>query len=264
MLREYLKHLLIRTPLEQPLQSLRRLAEAPKRRRHPELAELYAETDRIRILMRRVIGPSSHCIDVGAHLGSVLSFMIRLAPKGRHIAVEPLPLKAQWLRKKFPEVDVQAVSLSDASGELTFFHNLTRSGYSSLLGGGKEGDRVVEIRVPCETLDGIVRDRPRVDFVKIDVEGAELKVFGGALETLRRHRPVVVFECTQDGLKNFGFRAGQVWECLSNSAGYEVYVVKDLTNGGEPLSEKLFEAAMAYPFRAFNFVGVPKGFELPS
>lgn len=43
------------------------------------------------------------------------------------------------------------------------------------------------IRMPCRTIDTIVSDEklPKVDFIKIDAEGAELKVLMGAVKTLR-------------------------------------------------------------------------------
>jgi hypothetical protein len=42
-------------------------------------------------LMEEVVGPDSDCLDVGAHAGSVLAELVRLAPEGRHVASEPLP-----------------------------------------------------------------------------------------------------------------------------------------------------------------------------
>ena len=116
----YLKHCLIRTPLEAPAFWLADLCGARQRRRAPELKELYAEGSRTREVMRRLIKPTSNCIDIGCHLGSVLSYMVRLAPRGRHMAFEPVPMKAQWLENKFPEVQIMQMALADKAGELRF------------------------------------------------------------------------------------------------------------------------------------------------
>jgi hypothetical protein len=43
----------------------------------------------------------------------MVSLLMKLAPDGRHMAVEPTPEKARWLRKKFPEVEVRAEALDD-------------------------------------------------------------------------------------------------------------------------------------------------------
>jgi FkbM family methyltransferase len=49
------------------------------------------------------------------------------------------------------------------------------------------------------TLDAFTRDQrlPRLSLIKIDTDGHELTVLNGALETLRRYRPVVVFEACE-------------------------------------------------------------------
>ena len=64
-----------------------------------------------------VLREDSNCIDVGANRGVILAEMCRVAPGGRHIAFEPTPIKARWLRKKFPEVQVEEVAVSDVAGE---------------------------------------------------------------------------------------------------------------------------------------------------
>ena len=50
------------------------------------------------------------------------------------------------------------------------------------------------VRVKVTTLDITFRNLPRLDLLKIDVESFELEVLQGAIETLRRHQPVIEFE----------------------------------------------------------------------
>jgi FkbM family methyltransferase len=184
--------------------------------------------------------------------------MLSLAPRGRHFAFEPIPKKAAWLRSKFPEVEVRQMCLSEASGVVTFHQNLTHSGYSSLLGGsGKPGDNIKIIEVPCDRLDRVLPPDHRVDFIKMDVEGAELRVFAGAVDTLRRWRPIVLFECTLTGMSNYGFDAEQVWRQITSIDTYSIFLVKDFLAGGQPLTLHAFEVAMRYPFQAFDFVAAP-------
>ncbi len=59
----------------------------------------------------------------------------------------------------------------------------------------------------------------RVDVLKIDVEGAELKVIRGARETLTRHRPVLVIELDDQLLGAMGTTSAEVRRLLS-SYGY--------------------------------------------
>jgi len=258
MVPDYLKHLAIRTPFERPLGALNELLQGRKKRKHPELRDLYNEPSRTREMMHRTIRPASNCIDIGAHLGSILSYMMRLAPEGHHMAFEPLPQKARWLKRKFPEVEVHATCVGESSCELTFYQNFTRSGYSGLVRGGKKGDVVHEIKVPCGPLDSFVPGDRMVHFIKIDVEGAELSVFRGAAQTLRRCRPVLIFECAREGLERAGSTAKSVWEFLNADAGYEVRLLRSFLGDGPSLSVDQFETAMRYPFQAFNFAATPK------
>src|SRR5581483_4566427 len=75
-----------------------------------------------RAVMRRVVRPDSSGVDVGAHRGSLLRELVRLAPAGRHHAFEPLPFLADALRRRFPSVRVHEIALSDASGRAAFAH----------------------------------------------------------------------------------------------------------------------------------------------
>ena len=59
-------------------------------------------------------------LDVGAHEGSFLAHMVRLAPEGRHVACEPLPDYAARLRSGFPGVTLHEAALSDAEGTASF------------------------------------------------------------------------------------------------------------------------------------------------
>src|SRR5882672_2577872 len=129
----YFKHLLVRTPLERPAKHLQHLLGLPKRLRHPELRELHLEDDRMHEAMRRLIRPESNCIDIGCHIGATLSLILKLAPRGKHFAFEPVPQKAAWLAGKFPEVIVKPMALSDQTGPLTFTENITRPGFSGLI-----------------------------------------------------------------------------------------------------------------------------------
>lgn len=255
---DYLKHLFIRTPLERPLSRLRGLLGYRWRRAHPELVEIFAEPARIEQVVRRILGESSNCIDIGCHLGSMLNLIVTLAPKGRHMAFEAMPQKAKWLKRKFPEVDVRAMALSDRAGDVTFYQNVKKTGFSGLRPHADPGDRLAELVVPCERLDAVVPEQQRVDFIKLDVEGAELLVLRGGEKLLRQQRPSILFECTTSGLTQFDVTPRDMYRYLTEGLPYRVYLLKSWLNGDAPLEFGAFEKAMVYPFQAFNFVATPR------
>ncbi|QOV91130.1 FkbM family methyltransferase [Humisphaera borealis] len=254
---EALKQMFIRTPLERPLQQLRHLAGFRKRRKHPELAEIYIENDRIDAMLDRVVKADTNCLDIGCHLGSFLSQLLRLAPKGKHAAFEALPDKAARLKKKFSDVEIHHCAVSDKPGEITFYRNITRSGFSGMNVHANETDKIEEVKVRCMPVDEMVpADRP-IGFIKVDVEGAELSVFKGAAQTIARGKPYILFECTIDGLKSAGSTPREIFDYIEQSLGYRVYLLKDWLADGQPLAFERFEKSMRYPFQAYNFLAAP-------
>jgi FkbM family methyltransferase len=148
-------------------------------------------------IIRRVLKENSNSIDAGAHEGLILRELIEAAPLGRHFAFEPIPALADRLRRRYPRAVVHEVALADYTGETTFRYLPDLPALSSLheRPDREAGEAVVPLTVSVARLDDVVpRDLP-IHFMKVDVEGSELALFAGALDTLRRWAPVVVFEC---------------------------------------------------------------------
>ena len=250
---EWIASAVIGTPLERPAEGLRWLKGWPARLRNPGPREIYLEGARTARLMKAAITDGMNCIDVGCHLGSVLQKIVELSPRGRHIAVEPIPYKAAWLRQKFPAVDVHQVALGEEEGPAEFFFNPRQSGFSGLKAHHPTGN-TNKITVACKRLDDLVpADRP-IGFMKVDVEGGEYSALRGASRIVTGSRPVILFECTNSGIVSFGVSAGQVFALFKDELGYRIYLIKDWLAGAPPLSLSEFEASMVYPFKAFNYV----------
>jgi FkbM family methyltransferase len=182
------------------------------------------DTELLVALMEDVLEPGSDCLDVGAHAGSVLAEMVRIAPEGRHVAWEPLPEFAARLREAHPGVEVREAALSDRAGERQFARVVADPGWSGFVprptpaGGGVE-----TLTVSTERLDDALPDGVRPAFVKIDVEGAEEQVLRGALETLRRHRPVIAFEHGLGSADHYGTTTGSIHDLLVDELGYAIF-----------------------------------------
>lgn len=255
MLRERIVHSLIGTPLHQPLEAARRLVDSWK---HPDVPEIHLESKRITALIEETVVDPANCIDVGCHLGSVLDLIARCSPHGHHIAFEPLAHKAEWLRKKYPRVQVHQVALGERDGAVEFLWNARQSGCSSLSGTKPKPESGLQnITVEMKRLDDLVpEDRP-IRFIKMDVEGAELGVFAGARRVLANDRPIVLFECTRTGMDGFGTTAAQIFDLVTREVGYQIFLLRDWLSRGSPLDLERFDRAMEYPFQAFNFVAAP-------
>ena len=256
MLAQQVKYAFIRTPLERPLMHVREAVGWPKRRRAPELKEIHAEFGRIEATFRKFVKPDTNCIDVGCHYGSTLSRFCSLAPSGHHIAFEAIPTKARFLRRKFPDVEIMEMAVADEEAIVEFFVKTKASGFSSMARYGEGDDTCIHVR--AARLDDVVSNDRRYGMLKVDVEGAELKVFDGARALLTRDRPTILFECGPGGPAAFGYSPEDLYD-LMGELGYGVHFLKDALADGPPVERKAFANASQYPFQAFNWVALPNG-----
>jgi len=150
------------------------------------------------------VQPNMTCVDAGANAGYYSCIMADIVgPGGRLVTCEP---NAQALRLLERTMDVNGfagrtrivrAALSDAAGTVTLsvpeHHpiNGAISGRPMVL---YESERVEEVEVAAVTLDEVLADEPRVDFIKVDVEGAEPKLWRGLRETWRRCSPTLLME----------------------------------------------------------------------
>jgi FkbM family methyltransferase len=201
----------------------------------------------LRLLLRFGMRPASNFLDVGANQGKFLRGLRQLAPDGHHIAYEPIPKLAAKLAKKFPHIEIRQAALSDAEGRVEFVHVLRPGfqGYSNLKEGGlQEGwesnlatypDQLPTetIVVTTERLDNHLPEGWLPHFVKIDVEGSERLVLRGAIETLRRSRPVVAFEHAWHEEAS-----EEIYELLCQDVGLRIF---DMDGRGPLRREQFFE-----------------------
>lgn len=194
--------------------------------------------------------PDGTFVDVGAHIGSIISDVKFRHPSARIVAFEAIPDKAEALRRKFPSVEIHNVALWDSEGEASFFVDTQHSGCSSL---HRTGATVQEIRIPTRRLDAVLADRP-VHVLKIDVEGAELGVLRGATGLLDAERPIVMFESGPED--RLGFTKQAMFEFFQ-SQRYQLFVPNRLAHTGGAMTLDAFLDSHEYPRRTTNYFALP-------
>jgi FkbM family methyltransferase len=185
-------------------------------------------------LVRAFLKPGMTAVDVGANIGwysSIFAGMVwsNNGVRGRVFAVEPFPDNLGRLERAkellpLPEtlVIIQGVC-SDTDGPLELFLNRFHPGHSIMKDVAQNyaftGQSIV---VPSMTLDTLAREHKidRIDFLKIDVEGAELLVIRGALGILQSICNIMV-EITDIG----GERADTVHDILITN-GFAAFIAK--------------------------------------
>ena len=199
--------------------------------------------------MAFVLSENSNCVDIGAHEGAILREMVRCAPRGRHIAYEPLPEFAARLARDFPGVDVRAAAVSNRAGEDTFFRMVggpMQSGLKLRTGTAREASEAFTVRV--DKLDDALPDGYVPSLIKIDVEGAERQVIEGAMGILSRHAPIVCFEHGPGAEGEYQTSPEQVYDLLVSGAGMRVFDI----DGVGPYSRAQFVDTYYKPI--WNFV----------
>ena len=193
-------------------------------------------------VMSRVLSPESCCVDVGCHKGQFLAEYLRCAPKGTHFAFEPIPYLYDRLCENFSSVKIYDYALSDKQGETSFFVipvNPAYSGLSPRKTIKKELARE-EISVRTERLDAVIPPEIKIDFMKIDVEGAEGLVISGALDTIRRNKPYIVLEHGESSSLMLGTKSDEIYDMLVTQCGLEISLFPDWLSHKKPLTKQEF------------------------
>jgi len=145
----------------------------------------------IMALIRANLKPGDTYVDIGANVG-VMAFVAaaKIGSSGRVIAFEPHPdnirhFLAGVSANGYRNITLHGFGLSDATSVFSLI-------------GSSNGYLMPQSQSTFQTVtmpgDAILADVPRIDMVKIDIEGHEPFALVGLERTLRRHRPIVLCE----------------------------------------------------------------------
>jgi FkbM family methyltransferase len=172
--------------------------------------------------LRSLVPPGSVCIDVGSAADLYTTVLSRLAgPAGQVHSIEPLPFAhLMWARllnaRKVGNVRHHCLALgAEARTEpmnvpYSWYGLVTGRSYLMRQAGGPDSNAEfvgqIPVMVTVERLDDFCAREAisRIDFVKIDVEGAELQVLEGGREVIETHRPTILIEIEARHIARFG------------------------------------------------------------
>jgi FkbM family methyltransferase len=186
----------------------------------------------VRNVLQHRLKPGATVVDAGANIGiHSVAMALAVGPQGRVLCFEPLPHLAKAVGRTLrlnglgDRTHVQQMALADKSGEATFYraaHGPMSSLYS--LPDGLSADAV---SVRTTTLDECFAPGERVDFVKMDVEGAEPLVWRGMQRVLRENAAIeIILEWSPSHFQ----RAGEnpvAFMAEICAAGFNPFVISD-------------------------------------
>jgi FkbM family methyltransferase len=176
------------------------------------------------ILGTRILPITKRAVDIGANFGTYTYRMTRYA---RNVeCFEPIIECADFIRAwGSSKVQVHQVALADQKGLSTLKIPKTEFGFASAIASlSAPNGEYKEVEVELRTLDEYAF--VDVELIKIDVEGYEMEVLEGSLNTLRLCRPNLIIEIEEWHLQRRGKTVQEVFKYLE-SLEYSAYFLKN-------------------------------------
>ncbi|QND51520.1 FkbM family methyltransferase [Phyllobacterium sp. 628] len=183
-------------------------------------------------VFKEFVKPGMRVIDIGANVGyfSMLSASL-VGHAGRVLSVEPNVENGRLLAASrdanaFTQIEILLTAVSDRTDVLSLSGSASNGTTATVFSG-----QSLEIKrlVPCVRLDDVLHEWNRVDFVKIDIEGAEYKALNGMIKTLRRFRPLIISEFNPNLIAWISSVPGEDYLAFLFSLGYRISII---TPGG--------------------------------
>lgn len=223
--------------------------------------------------IRELLAADDICLHVGASEGRHARVMAQTAPRGKVICIEPnaysFAALGHFIRMHgLTNVEAIRAAVSDTPGEVTLNIPIKGSGKPGRSFGviGEAASRsevdalsVKQEKVRAITLDGLLAERGHsADFIRMDIEGAEILALRGAKQLIARDRPNMVVEIHSTSLaENFGSSAAEIVGML-RSDGYRMFGLE-----GEALVET-DSYNTPQPWKDFFFVHQARKDRLPA
>jgi len=188
------------------------------------------EEEELQMVMS-LINDNDLIFDIGANIGWYSMNIAKAFPQSKIFAFEPIPKTFSYLntnirKNEFLNILTFNFGLSNENKEVAFFYYPEGSGNSSLV--DLSGNSTVQ-KISCNVkkLDDFTKEKNvRVDFIKCDVEGAELFVFEGGINSIREFKPIIFAEMLRKWAKKMGYHPNDII-CLLKNNGYNCFYLKE-------------------------------------
>ena len=168
--------------------------------------------------------------DIGANIGWYALNFSTIIKHGSVYSFEPIPETHEILNNNIiinnaTNIKTFNIALSDKDGETEFFYNPDELGASSARN-IKELSQIKKIKCITKKLDSFVDENKikNLDLIKCDVEGGELFVFEGGLETIKKFTPIIFTEMLRKWSAKFNYHPNRIIKYFSD-IDYKCFVV---------------------------------------
>jgi FkbM family methyltransferase len=174
----------------------------------------YYEQDEMNMQLK-LIEDGYNVLDIGANYGWYAMYIANGKPNTKVFSFEPIPNTFIFLNEnirlnKFNNIITFNFGLSDTDGSFNFYidpHLSVNASLANVSGNNK----IENITCSVKKLDNFVKDQNiKVDFIKCDVEGAELLVFKGGIEVIKKDCPIIFTEMLRKWTSKFNYHPNDI------------------------------------------------------
>jgi FkbM family methyltransferase len=185
------------------------------------------------LYLNRILTSEMTFVDIGANQGEFSLFAASKLTHGKVISFEPVSYQLGLLKdnvnlNNFTNITIHPIGLSDQKSSLPIYtssesslHSGVHEGLSTLYATESRNEFQEEIRL--EIFDEIYEDTlTRLDFIKIDIEGAELFALKGMHKHIEKFKPQILIELSEETFEAAGYTVKDMLDFLG-SFGYKAY-----------------------------------------
>jgi len=178
-----------------------------------------------------LIDDGFNVFDIGGNFGWYALHIAQNKPHTYIYTFEPVTSTYNYLVKnielnKLTNIIPNNFGFSDTEGSFEFYFDANLSVNASL---SNVSDNVNISKVTCivKKVDVLIEmSKLKVDFIKCDVEGAELLVFKGGMGTIKKYKPIIFTEMLRKWTSKFNYHPNDIINLLSQF-GYRCFVLED-------------------------------------
>jgi FkbM family methyltransferase len=199
------------------------------------------------LFFKKMCKPGMNIIDIGAHVGLYSVYMQKLSG-GNVYGFEPTPSTVSVLKKTIAlnkaasNIEVIEAAVSDTTGKAHFKIDRQQASVSNSLVEYNRTQKLETCEVDVISIDDFVAQRKiKIDFIKIDAEGAELSVLQGAQNTLLHQRPIMILALHPQAIVARNETNEMIWLFLKKMNYSILYNGKDMDKNEFAGRQDLFD-----------------------
>jgi FkbM family methyltransferase len=184
-------------------------------------------------LLRNLLEEDDVIVDAGANIGFYTLLMAQKIKTGKVFGFEPVPKNFATLKHNISfsphihKIQLQNNGLWHEKDLLQFSLDESMEDNIGSFTAGKVDRALQQVACAVFPLDDFCKDFTRLDFIKMDIEGAELSALKGGQKTIERWRPQFMIEINRKACERFGYSPDEIYSFFKK-LGYEFFQVGDV------------------------------------